>query len=138
MKKIVINLVMLLIMIMSLAINFIMPTYAMEYDTYELQFTIKNNPEEKEVELYLLLPKEYILFAIEKTGLEIEYDGANTLKDNTITGIDVDKENVQDKIYEEKGIEYIKIKLDEKDEGNYVFDILSDLPLFFSFSVEIV
>lgn len=93
---------------------------------FELQFEIKNNEENDNVDIYLLLPKEYIEFAIEHDNLDIEYDGANTLKENNIPSIDVKKLNILDDIYEENGIEYVQILLDKNDNDIYSFDILSD------------
>lgn len=93
---------------------------------FELQFEIKNNEENDNVDIYLLLPKEYIEFAIKHDNLDIEYEGANTLKENNIPSIDVKGLNILDDIYEENGIEYVQILLDKNDDDIYSFDILSD------------
>ncbi len=93
---------------------------------FELQFEIKNNEENDNVDIYLLLPKEYIEFAIEHDNLDIEYQGANTLKENNIPSIDVNGLNILDDTYEEDGIEYVQILLDKNDNDIYSFDILSD------------
>ena len=93
---------------------------------FELQFEIKNNEENDNVDIYLLLPKEYIEFAIEHDNLDIEYEGANTLKENNIPSIDVNGLNILDDTYEEDGIEYVQILLDKNDNDIYSFDILSD------------
>ena len=99
-------------------------------ETFEMQLTVKNNSKNKDVEIYILLPQEYIEFAIEQSPAWISgyvtYEGAQTLKQNDIEGIDVKKENVQDETYTEDGVEYVQIKLDENLNKNYVFDILSD------------
>lgn len=97
-------------------------------DTYELEFKTINNKKNEKFDLYILLPKEYIVFAIDKADLKLSYDGANTLKKNTIPGIIIEKENVQDEIYTENGIEYVQILLEEEDKGIYQFDILEDYP----------
>ena len=93
---------------------------------FELQFKIINNEENENVDIYLLLPKEYIEFAIEHDKLDIEYEGASTLKENNIPSIDVDGLNILDDIYEENGIEYVQILLEKNDDDIYSFDILSD------------
>ena len=93
---------------------------------FELQFKIINNEENENVDIYLLLPKEYIEFAIEHDKLDIEYEGANTLKENNIPSIDVDGLNILDDIYEEDGTEYVQILLEKNDNNIYSFDILSD------------
>ena len=93
---------------------------------FELQFKIINNEENENVDIYLLLPKEYIEFAIEHDKLDIEYEGANTLKENNIPSIDVDRSNILDDIYEEDGTEYIQILLEKNEDNIYSFNILSD------------
>lgn len=93
---------------------------------FELQFKIINNEENENVDIYLLLPKEYIEFAIEHDKLDIEYEGASTLKENNIPSIDVDRSNILDDIYEEDGTEYIQILLEKNEDNIYSFNILSD------------
>ena len=93
---------------------------------FELQFKIINNEENENVDIYLLLPKEYIEFAIEHDKLDIEYEGANTIKENNIPSINVDGLNIEDELYEENGIEYVQILLEKNDDDIYSFDILSD------------
>lgn len=93
---------------------------------FELQFKIINNEENENVDIYLLLPKEYIEFAIEHDKLDIEYEGASTLKENNIPSIDVDGLNILDDIYEEDGTEYVQILLEKNEDNIYSFNILSD------------
>lgn len=99
-------------------------------ETFEMQLTVKNNSKNEDVEIYILLPQEYIEFAIEQSPAWIKnyvtYEGAKTLKQNNVEGIEVKKENVQDDTYTEDGVEYVQIKLEENLNKNYVFDILSD------------
>lgn len=99
--------------------------FAAEKEQYELQFTMVNNSKNEEADLYILLPKEYIIFAIKDAGLKIEYDGSATLKQNEIPGINVKKENIQEDVYIEKNVEYVQILLEKSDEGNYLFNILN-------------
>lgn len=94
-------------------------------DTFNLELKVINNKENQKFDLYILLPKEYIQFAIQNDELQIEYDGANTLKNNIIPSIYVDKEKVLDDVYYQDGEEYVPILLEEKDEL-YEFGILSD------------
>ena len=97
-----------------------------ESEFFQLQFKIINNEENENVDIYLLLPKEYIEFAIEHDKLDIEYEGASTLKENNIPSIDVDRSNILDDIYEEDGTEYIQILLEKNEDNIYSFNILSD------------
>lgn len=112
--------------IIVLAIMFMMNcVYAV--DTVELEFKTINNKKNERFDLYLLLPREYINFAIQEANLPIYYDGANTLKRNDIPGITVQKSNVQDEIYTEKGTEYVQIRLVEEN-GVYSFELLENYP----------
>ena len=120
MKKIL-TLVMISVIILAFG-----QVYAAD-DTIELEFEVIHNKEEEQFDLYLLLPQKYIEFVIDKAGFELNYNGANTIKKNTIPGITVKPENVQDEIYEENDIEYVQILLEEE-QGSYLFDILEDYP----------
>lgn len=121
MKKIIISFIVAIISIITAV------TYINAYqNTYTLEFQVI---EEKEAfDLYLLLPKEYVVYAINESNLSIDYEGPTTLKENEIPGITVKKENILDDIYEENGKEYIQILLEKNTEGKYEFDILSDYP----------
>lgn len=116
-KKIVV------LLIFSIIIFMCGCTYAT--DTFQLEFKIINNKENERVDLYILLPKEYIEFAISQSYVNIDYDGASTLKENTIPGIKVNKEKVQDEVYKENGVEYVQVLL-QKEDGKYKFDILEN------------
>ena len=106
-------------------IGVILFNYSYAYEkTYTLEF--KASDVSDDFDLYLLLPKDYVLFAIEEDGLNIEYTGVETLKNNDIPSIRVDKESISDELYEEGGVEYIQILLEENEEGKYEFDILSN------------
>lgn len=131
MKKILVSFG--IFIILSLGITGV---WALNEESFKLQLTIMNNSKNEDVDVYLLLPQEYIEFTIQKANFKIEnyygergvltYNGANTLKQNTIPGITVEKNKVQDDVYTENGIEYVQIKLEKNEEENYVFDILSD------------
>lgn len=106
-------------------IGVILFNYSYAYEkTYTLEF--KASDVSEDFDLYLLLPKDYVLFAIEEDGLNIEYTGVETLKNNDIPSIRVDKESISDELYEEGGVEYIQILLEENEDGKYEFDILSN------------
>ena len=113
MKKIAILLIFIIIMIMQITCS-----YAL-FSTIELNFEVINNKENKDVDIYILLPEKYINFSIVNNILDVKYDGANTLKNNDIPGIEVKKENVQDEVYEENGIEYVQVLLEPDEEGIY-------------------
>ena len=128
MKKTIISLFMIIIISLLMIIFNTTNVQAASSDSefFELQFEIINNEENENVDIYLLLPKEYIEFAIEHDNLDIEYEGANTLKENNIPSINVDGLNIEDELYEENGIEYVQILLEKNDDDIYSFDILSD------------
>ena len=106
-------------------IGVILFNYSYAYEkTYTLEF--KASDVSDNFDLYLLLPKDYVLFAIEEDGLNIEYTGVETLKNNDIPSIRVDKESISDELYEEGGVKYIQILLQENEKGKYEFDILSN------------
>lgn len=122
MKKLIIILSFIILIFAGILLNF---SYAAG-NTYTLEFEALDVTEG--FELYLLLPKDYILFAIGKDNLNLEYNGANTLKDNDVPSITVNKKNIQDELYEENGIEYVQILLEPNKDGKYEFNILSDYP----------
>ena len=123
MKKLVFIFSILLIIILGVLANF---SYAYE-KMYTLEFEASDVS--KSFDLYLLLPKEYIEYAIRKDDLDIEYKGIETLKDNDIPSINIENKNdISDELYKENGIEYIQILLNQNEDGKYVFDILEDYP----------
>ena len=94
--------------------------------TIELDFMTINNKQNEDFDVYILLPKDYIMFSILNNILDVKYDGANTLKNNDIPGIEVEKENVQDELYKEDGTEYIQVLLEPDEKGIFKFDLLED------------
>lgn len=101
---------------------------ATEEETYEIEFNITNNVDNKQYNVYILLPKEYIEYAIQQSNLEIEYNGSTTLKENNIPNIKINKEDVQEKTYEENNTEYVQILLHSINENKYKFNILKSYP----------
>ena len=96
--------------------------------TYTIALEVTKNKEEKTFELYMLLPENYITYAINKAGMDIEYTGAETLTQNDIPLIDVDKSKVQNETYRENGIEYVQILLEPNEDGMYTFEVIADYP----------
>ena len=96
--------------------------------TYTIALEVTKNKEEKTFELYMLLPENYITYAINKAGMDIEYTGVETLTQNDIPLIDVDKSKVQNETYRENGIEYVQILLEPDEDGMYTFEIIADYP----------
>ena len=95
----------------------------------ELNFKTIENKENEDFDLYLLLPRDYIEFAILNSASGIDYEGPSTLKENDIPGIEIDnKENIQDEPYNEDEIEYVQILLEKSDDGSYKFDIIDEYP----------
>ena len=74
MKKTIISLFMIIIISLLMIILNTTNVQATSSDSefFELQFEIINNEENDNVDIYLLLPKEYIEFAIEHDNLNIE------------------------------------------------------------------
>ena len=99
--------------------------YTYAASTYELEIEVTNNKKNEDIEIYILLPEEYILFAIEESYSEIYYNGSSTLKYSDVYGIKVDKQNVLDEEYIEDDVEYVQILLEEEN-GKYKFDILEN------------
>lgn len=103
----------------------IMQSYvkATESNLYTVEFYVENS-DNRDYNVYVLLPKEYIEYAINNSNLEIQYTGAETLRNNTIPGINVNKNNIQDEVYSDGNKEYVQILLEQKEENKYVFNVL--------------
>lgn len=99
--------------------------YSYAIDTFEIEFKVIDNKKNEKFDLYILLPEDYIKFAIQKANLKLDYEGVNTLKKNEIPGIVVQNGTILDESYEEKGIQYLQIRLN-KENNIYSFDILED------------
>lgn len=78
-----------------------------------------------DLDIYLLLPKEYIIEAIKYDGLDIEYKGLETFKENNIPSINISNEEISDDVYQEDNTEYIQVLLKPNEDGIYTFNILS-------------
>lgn len=120
MKKFLNTIILSVLVFTSMAL----PIKATDGETTKLKLKVENV--EEDYEIYMLLPKKYIMYAIQHDGLDIEYDGANTLKHNTIPSIVVDVNNVQDETYIEDRIEYVQIKLDNLGDNEYLFEIIPE------------
>lgn len=119
MKKILSTVLLSIIFIISI----IIPAQA---DSETSQLRLKVNNSNENYSIYMLLPKKYVKYVIQYDGLDINYSGADTLKNNVIPNIIVDINKIEDETYIDNGIEYIQIKLDDLGEEEYVFDILSE------------
>lgn len=120
MKKIIKVIILSILLITSIYI----PVKAADGETNQLRLTVTEADESYEI--YMLLPKNYIKYAIQHDDLDIEYDGANTLIYNSIPSIAVNVNNVLEDTYIEDGMEYVQIKLDDMGEEEYVFEIMSE------------
>ena len=118
----------MIIFLISIVIMIISNPIVKANSTYTIQLEVTKNEEQKSFELYILLPEEYIKYAINKAGLDIQYTGAETLQKNTIPLIDVDNRNIQNETYTEGGEEYIQILLEPNQENQYTFEIIADYP----------
>lgn len=124
MKKI--KLLFVIVIIISIISLFIPNTYANNAETYKISLIVKDNKNDEDINLYILLPKEYIEYAIDNASLDIDYQGAETIQKNNILGIDVDKENIQNDLYIENNMEYIQILLEKNLKDEYTFDVLEN------------
>lgn len=116
-----------IIIIMIFLICILLPIVKAE-STYTISLEVTKNKNEETFELYILLPLDYITYTINKAGLDIEYTGPETLIENEIPGIEVEKSNVQEDTYSEDGLEYVQILLEPDSEGLYKFNIIEDYP----------
>lgn len=119
MKKFLSTIIISIILITCL----IIPSYA---NTEANQFRLKVENANENYDLYILLPKKYIKYAIQHDGLDTKYDGANTLIYNVIPSITVDISKIEKDTYIDDGIEYVQIKLDDLGGQEYVFETISD------------
>lgn len=92
----------------------------------QLRLQVKDADESYSI--YMLLPRDYIEYAIKHDGLDMEYQGSNTIKFYTIPSITVDVDSVLDETYVDNHIEYVQIKLDDIGEQEYFFELLPDYP----------
>ena len=97
-----------------------------EYNTIEL--TIKDI--EKEYELSLLLPVDYIQYAIENSENHITYTGPETLVNNDISTLEIDKSLVKPKIFTQEDIQYVEVTLKPIAADYYQFKMLKDYNKF--------
>ena len=116
-----------IVLLIILMIVLLLPTVKAN-STYTIQLEITDNKEKDDFDIFILLPENYITYAINHAGLDIEYAGAETLLQNDIPLIDIDKNNVQNEIYVENGVEYVQILLEPNAEDIYTFEVLSDYP----------
>ena len=105
-------------------LNIALPVMANNTEMSQLRLKVLESDEDYEI--YILLPKKYIMYAINHDGLDIEYDGANTLKYNIIPSVIVDINDIVDDTYIDEHIEYVQIKLNDLGEEEYLFEIISE------------
>lgn len=121
MKKILKKIILTMLLLVNI---FGIAVWASTENVNKLKLTVLDANEDYQI--YILLPKKYIMYAIEKYGLDIEYDKANTLIYNNIPAIQVNINNVQEKTYIENNVEYVQILLDDLGSGEYYFEIIED------------
>lgn len=119
MKKMWIN-IMAIFTVLIAIINIPQVKATEEYETLDLIIEDVN----KDYKLYVLLPREYIEYAIAKSGLDIEYIGAETLAKEDIPGIEIDKTQVQPNAFIEQGVEYVQVLLQATEQNHYQFKVL--------------
>lgn len=114
------------IIILSLLIILTITLPVIADSTEMSKLKLKVTESNESYEMFILLPKKYIMYAINHDGLDIGYDGANTLKYNVIPSITVDINKIVDDTYIDEGIEYVQIKLDNLGQDEYLFEILPE------------
>ena len=119
MKKMLIN-IMAIFTVLIAIINIPQVKATEEYETLDLTIEDIN----KDYKLYVLLPREYIEYAIAKSGLDIEYIGAETLAKEDIPGIEIDKTQVQTNVFTEQGVEFVQVLLQATEQNHYQFKVL--------------
>lgn len=123
MKKIVIKSIIIIMFLLFIA-NPVFAENTNDIQMARLKLTVTNVNEN--YELYILLPKNYIQYAIQHDNLDIDYDGANTLIYHSIPSIIVNIDNVVKDTYIDNRIEYVQIKLDDLGENEYLFEIIPE------------
>lgn len=121
MKKILVSILLIVIIVSFFGTINVYAESDKNIETYKLDLKILNNT--SNIELYMLLPQNYITYAIQNGMLGISYNGSKTLKENNIPGINVNKDDVLDQTYKENDIEYVQIKLNSNN-NEYTFDII--------------
>lgn len=124
MKKM--KLLFVVVIIISMISVLIPNAYSSDIETYKISLIVKDNKNNEDINLYILLPKEYIEYAIDSANLDIDYQGVETIKDNDILGINVNKENIKNDLYIENNIEYVQILLEKNLNNEYTFDVLEN------------
>lgn len=120
MKKIINILILSIIILVTITLPVIASSTVMN----KLRLTVLNADETHEV--FMLLPKKYIMYAINHDGLDIDYDSANTLIYNNIPSITVDINDVLEDTYIEDHIEYVQIQLHDLGGEEYLFEIIPE------------
>ena len=93
-----------------------------EYNTLDL--TIKDM--ESSYELSLLLPVEYIQYAIENLENKVTYTGPETLVNNDISTLNIDKNSVKPKLFTQENVQYVEVTMTPYSTNHYQFKVLKD------------
>ena len=72
-----------IVLLIILMIGLLVPTVKAN-STYTIQLEVTSNESNADFDLFMLLPSNYIIYAINNAGLDIEYTGAETLIQNDI------------------------------------------------------
>ena len=93
-----------------------------EYNTLDL--TIKDM--ESSYELSLLLPVEYIQYAIENSENKVTYTGPETLVNNDISTLNIDKNSVKPKLFTQENVQYVEVTMTPYSTNHYQFKVLKN------------
>lgn len=121
-----------LILMVLFMVSFIwaIPTFAIQVgtkgDTYEIQLTMKNK--QPSYQMYLLLPREYLEYAIAQQGLDFVYEGPDTLVKYEIPGISVNRANIEKQEYVEEQKQYVSVLLSPDDKDRFFFTVMASYP----------
>lgn len=126
MKKKILLIFILLIMLLIWMVPVLAIQVGTKGDTYEIQLTMKNK--QPSYQLYLLLPRDYLEYVIAQKGLDLVYEGPDTLIEHEIPGISVSRDKVQAQEYVEDQKQYVSILLTPDDKEMFYFTVVSSYP----------
>ena len=116
----ILNVIIILIMMLTIKVKAI-------NETFDIKLKVENNKSDEQYSMYILLPKEYIEYAImqDELDLEIEDDLGNMLFYEQIPSISIKKENIYND-YVDGDQKYAQILVEPNDDGEFIFSILED------------
>lgn len=95
-------------------------------DMIELQLNVIENEKQEKFDIYILLPEQYVKYAIQYDNVDVKIQNslADTVLQSDIPSINCDKSFIQQD-YQEENKKYLQIKIQENEQGKYIFPILT-------------